>query len=174
MVSWLDTWLDVLIPKQDVAKVQGVVDSKQDNLPTQANWMPVALDEVGVSEIVGAEDNPRILEYHQATSLKASNDETPWCAAYVNWVLSQVNIEGTDRANARSFTHWGLPLEEPKYGCIVVLKRGDNKFNGHVGFYVNSLPNGRIQLLGGNQGNKVSVAAFKKSDVIAYRWPFTT
>jgi uncharacterized protein (TIGR02594 family) len=43
----------------------------------------------GVAEVVGVEHNPRILEYHTATSLGASEDEVPWCAAFVNWCLLQ-------------------------------------------------------------------------------------
>lgn len=169
-MGWLDTWLDVLVPKTNAHVKTAEIDASS---ITVDDWMAIAHAEIGISEIAGKEDNPRILEYHQETSLKASSDEVPWCSSYVNWVFQQVGIEGTDKANARSWTHWGIPLEFPKYGCIVVLKRGANASQGHVGFYLNDAANGRIMLLSGNVSDKVCIASFPKKDVIAYRYPYS-
>ena len=46
-------------------------------------WMVVAFDEMdkGVDEIRGSESNPRIIEYHQATSLKAKLRKFPFLLA---------------------------------------------------------------------------------------------
>lgn len=41
---------------------------------------------------------------------------------------------------------------------------------GHVGFYVRETDR-YVYILGGNQGNKVSVAAYDKGRIIAYRLP---
>ncbi|MGH7471914.1 MAG: hypothetical protein ACRENP_28515 [Longimicrobiales bacterium] len=43
---------------------------------------------------------------------------------------------------------------------------------GHVRFFVETKGN-NIELLGGNQGDKVSIAPFKQSTVLGYRWPTT-
>ena len=51
-------------------------------------WLEIALKEVGVSEIKGGE-NKRILEYHASTTLKAKEDEIPWCSSFVNWCMVQ-------------------------------------------------------------------------------------
>lgn len=133
-------------------------------------WLLVALKELGTKEVAGRISNPRIVEYHKATSLRATDDETPWCSAFVNWCMVQAKIKGTNRANARSWLDWGTEIESPEYGCIVVLKRGSSKWQGHVGFLV-GVEGNKIKILGGNQGNSVSIASFKKSDVIGYRKP---
>lgn len=141
-----------------------------------ASWLEVARGELGQKEIAGAKDNPRIVEYQQATTLKATDDETPWCASFVCWVLEQAGIESTRSARARSFESWGqnMPLELLAPGAIVVFWRGRSKAagKGHVGFYVGGDPaSGRIAVLGGNQGDSVSISTYKTDKVLSYRWP---
>ncbi len=123
----------------------------------------------GVAEIPGPRHNQRILEYHQATSLKATDDETPWCAAFVNWCLRMARVMGTGKANARSFMQWGVGVAAPYPGCIIVLWRGHpNGWQGHVGFYMGR--SGELDLvLGGNQGNAVSVRGYDRSRLLGYR-----
>ena len=45
---------------------------------------------------------------------------------------------------------------------------------GHVGFVVGEDDKGNILLLGGNQGNRVSIASFPKTRITAYVWPAQT
>lgn len=136
-------------------------------------WLAIAEKELGISEKIGSAHNPRILEYHKATSLMATTDETPWCSAFANWVMRQVGIQGTTSAAARSWLKWGAELDSkhPAFGCIVVLSRGNNPAQGHVGFYCGSTTPDTIRVLGGNQGDKVSIVNFKKTGVLSYRWP---
>lgn len=135
-------------------------------------WMPIAESQLGVTEIPGRRHNNTILDYHRETSLKASSDEVPWCSSFVNWVLEQSGIEGTNSARARSWEDWGIELEEPSEGAIVVLSRGKNPSLGHVGFFVSQSPDGRkISILGGNQSDSVSIATFPKSRVVSYHYP---
>lgn len=55
---------------------------------------------------------------------------------------------------------------------MVVLSRGDpNGWQGHVGFYAGKAANGNILVLGGNQGNKVSVQEYPTARVLGYRKP---
>lgn len=135
-------------------------------------WYDIARRELGVAEIEGAGDNPRIVDYLRSTTLAASmaaNDETPWCSAFVNFCVEQAGYAGTDSAMARSWLKWGRPTDTPHTGCIVVFERGAPP-SGHVGFYV-SHKAGEIQVLGGNQGNKVSLRPFPESRLIGYRVP---
>jgi len=133
------------------------------------NWIEIANNELGVSEVKGSDSNPRILEYHKTTLLHATSDEVPWCGSFMNWVMLQAGFKGTCSAAARSWETWGDALKKPQYGCIVVLKRGTGS-QGHVGFYVGE--EGRfVKILGGNQGDKVSIENFSKDKVISYRWP---
>ncbi len=138
-------------------------------------WAEIAFRELlfGVAEIPGTEHSARILEYHKTTGLGASDDETPWCAAFVSWALRAVGIRGTGLANARSFADWGEPCLG-RLGGIAVLWRGDpNGWQGHVGFVVGERP-GFIRLLGGNQGDRVSIADYPAERLIGYRWPGTS
>lgn len=132
-------------------------------------WMEIAEKELGQHELSGPESNPKILEYHKATTLKASSDEVPWCSSFVCWVMQEAGYKTTRSASARSWESWGLPLKRPEFGCVVVLKRGTGG-QGHVGFYVGEGPD-HIKILGGNQGDKVSIANLNKQNVITYRWP---
>lgn len=138
---------------------------------TGPRWLEIARGELGVAEVQGPGSNPRVIEYHAATTLKATSDDVPWCSAFVNWVMAQAGVKGTGSAAARSWTEWGQACR-PAEGCVVVLSRGPGPTSGHVGLLVRIEPKaGRVVLLGGNQGDKVSVAAFPVSRVLAFRWP---
>ena len=57
----------------------------------------------------------------------------------------------------------------------MVIPRGRPP-SGHVGFVAKVNANGTVNLLGGNQGDAVSIAknAYKVSDALAFRWPVGT
>lgn len=137
---------------------------------TPPKWIEIAEKELGVSEVPGPESNPRIIEYNKATTLNATSDEIPWCASFVGWCLQEAGMKSSRSAAARSYQSYGEELKAPEFGCIVVLKRGNSPSSGHVGFYVGE-GNDHIKLLGGNQGDKVSIVNFDKSKVVSYRWP---
>jgi uncharacterized protein (TIGR02594 family) len=132
-------------------------------------WLDVAFKEIGVKEVAGLTDNPRILEYAATTTLRAQSDEVPWCSSFANWVFKQCAIKGTDSAAARSWLNWGQECSA-RVGALVVLKRGDSSFQGHVGFVVDIGPI-FVSVLGGNQSDQVKVSKFLKTKVIGYRWP---
>lgn len=144
-----------------------------------APWMAIAEDELGVAEIPGRQHNPRIVEYHMTTGLQAQSDEVAWCASFVNWVMRQAGYSGTNSAAAKSWKSWGS-ASGPRYGAITVLRRrrsGHDASTGsssgyHVGFMTQQGA-GKIQLLGGNQGNMVKLSNFNLSgyDIEAQRWP---
>jgi uncharacterized protein (TIGR02594 family) len=126
----------------------------------------IAFNELGVKEVPGQDDNPRIIEYHATTLLRATDDEVPWCSAFVNWCVTQAGYIGTNSAAAKSWLGWGKKLEEPVKGCICVLSRiGGN----HVGLFHDKDDAGFIYILGGNQGDRVSISRFPISRLIEYR-----
>jgi uncharacterized protein (TIGR02594 family) len=134
---------------------------------TGPTWIGIAQAEVGTKEISGSKHNPRIIEYHSTTG-KFSDDETPWCASFVNWVMQKAGYQGTNSALALSWQSWGKKLTKPAYGSIAVFSWGGGK--GHVGFVVGKSGN-NIQVLGGNQSNQVNVTSFGTSQVVAYVVP---
>lgn len=133
--------------------------------------MTVAYRETGVKEIMGDEHHMRILEYHQVTDLQAKTDEVPWCSAFICWCMEKCAIPSTRSALARSWLNWGIELEKPKEGCVVVLWRGRKDGpSGHVGLFVKETEKS-VYVLGGNQDNSVRLSSYSKERVLGYRWP---
>lgn len=154
-------------PKVEVPKVEPKVEEAQPKVEGTP-WMDIAYKEMGISEVSGSKHNERILEYHSATELKATDDETPWCSSFVSWCLEQAGIKSTKNAWARSYLKWGKAINKPVPGCIAVFSRG--KGSGHVAFFVKD--NGlSISCLGGNQGNKVCITSYPKARLLGYRMP---
>lgn len=137
-------------------------------------WMHLAMEELrtGTREVAGARHNPRIIEYHSCTTLRADTDESAWCSSFVNWCFQRSGMASTKKANARSWLNWGTEIRTPRYGCVTVLWReSPSSWKGHVGFYVSHRGSKKILLLGGNQGNAVSIAAYPAHRLLSYRWP---
>src|ERR1700761_583673 len=134
-------------------------------------WMPVAIAERGVRRFPVGETNPRIVEYNNETNLVGYDDKISWCSSFTNWCLASTGVRGTGSALARSWLDWGIALERPIYGCIVVLTREDStSWRGHVGFYLRH-DDEFIHLLGGNQLDEVRELAYPVATVLGYRWP---
>lgn len=105
---------------------------------------------------------------------------TEWCAAFVNAVLE---IDGIPNLNdqtrypplmARSFLYWGTRIEktEIKRGDVVIFPRGNQGWQGHVGFFTESqVHNNKLYwvILGGNQDNQVRYELFDPAKAIAIR-----
>lgn len=139
---------------------------------TTEPWMAIARHLLGAREISGSTDNPLIVELFRLSGHKeVKNDETPWCAAFVGACLALSGFGGTKRLNARSYLNFGQRLTHPRAGCIVVLWRGSpDAATGHVGFF-DHISNGRIYLMGGNQGDAVSIQGYPAERLLGYRWP---
>jgi uncharacterized protein (TIGR02594 family) len=131
-------------------------------------WLAIARREMGQHEVAGAASNPRILEYHATTTLHATSDEVPWCAAFVNWCLRQAGINGTGSAAAVSYLKWGIETDRLP-GAVIVLR---TPAGHHVGFYAGEDPT-HIRLIGGNQSDQVKLSTYPLSTyrVMACRWP---
>jgi uncharacterized protein (TIGR02594 family) len=135
--------------------------------PPIFSWHEIARKEVGVKEFVGIADNPRVVEYHSTTTLRATDDEVPWCSSFVNWVMKKAGYPITKSAAARSWLKYGKQIAEPVPGCIVVMSRNGG---GHVGFY-ESTQHGNVRVLGGNQDDAVNVKPFRPTRILAYVLP---
>jgi len=135
-------------------------------------WMLNAQSKLGTKEIVGRRHNKDVLKFHQATTLKATTDEVPWCSSFVCWVLEKSGIPSTRSARAKSYVNWGRQTDL-RYGAVVVFNRGNDKAKGHVGFYVSEdkMKPGYIKILGGNQSNSVNVSSYPIDSIAAIRWP---
>lgn len=132
-------------------------------------WIVEAERHKGLTEIKGTEHAQEILQFWKDIKRGGiKTDEIAWCAAFCGACLERVGIESTRFESAGSYLTWGVPLDEPIYGCIVIFSR---KGGGHVGFVVGVDEQNRLMVLGGNQGDAVTVAPFDRYRVIGYRWP---
>ncbi len=137
----------------------------------QPKWLDEAWRELGQRERPGVDDNPRVMQlYRDAGHAEIAHDETAWCAAFTGACIARAGLKGSGSLMARSYLAWGAPLSEARTGAIAVLSRGGDPTSGHVGFLIGETPDAVI-LLGGNQSDAVSVAAFPRSRLLGLRWP---
>lgn len=137
----------------------------------EARWLTEAWREFGQAERSGASDNPRIVAlFRDAGHGDVERDEVAWCAAFCGACLERAGLASTRSLMARSYLEWGDAIAEPRAGAVAVFSRGTNPAEGHVGFWLGETDDS-VVLLGGNQGNAVSVARYAKSRLLALRWP---
>lgn len=135
--------------------------------PDDPEWLKLAFGELGQTEW-DDDNNPRIIEYHQMTTLKATKDSIPWCASFVAWCLEMSGVMSTRSAAAKSYLKWGYKIDVPSRGDIAVFNRPPNPASGHVGFYLSETDN-FIYILGGNQSDSVLISRYSKRNFIEYR-----
>ena len=144
-------------------------------------WLTEARKYIGITEVVGPKNNPELMALldwadgkKDGKTLAAQNDDEAWCSKAVCAWFELVGIRSTRSPAARSFGKWGQELDGPAVGCVVVFwrKSVDGPF-GHVGLVVGKDKSNNLIVLGGNQGNEVSIRAFAEARVIkgGYRWP---
>ena len=135
--------------------------------PVGSNPMELAKSQIGMSE---KDQRGAIQDYLKTGGANLDPVTTAWCAAFVNSTLKQSGAEGTGSNMARSFMQWGNPVTEPQTGDIAVFSRGDpNGELGHVGFFNGYDENGNILVLGGNQGDAVSVSPYSPDQLLGFR-----
>ena len=132
-------------------------------------WIVEARRYIGMAEIPGKQHNPTIQNWLRTLKAWWADDETPWCGTFVAHCCRTANRDiPKDWFRALAWAEAGERLTAPAYGCIAVFSRTGG---GHVGFVVGRDRAGNLMILGGNQGNKVSIAKFSKDRVVAYVWP---
>jgi uncharacterized protein (TIGR02594 family) len=136
---------------------------------TEPSWLLSARRHLGLTEIPGKATHPTILRWLRSLRAWWVDDETPWCGTFVAACFREVNVPLPKHwYRAKGWLEWGIPIQAPKLGAVVIFERPGG---GHVGFIVGIDQQGRLLVLGGNQGNRVSVAPFDITRVIGYRWP---
>ena len=143
---------------------------------TEPRWMIYARSLIGVREVPGAGNNPTILGWARKLGAKIlgiayTADATPWCGLFCAHVMDQVGIEPPLIAvRASAWGDWGIKLSAPRPGCILTFVR---EGGGHVGFYVAEDAT-HYHVLGGNQGDVVSITRIPKGRLAQMRWPAET
>ena len=133
----------------------------------------------GMAEVPGKPNNPSILAMLKLDNDWPEGDEVAWCSAFANYVAWLLRLPRSKSLRARSWLKIGIPvsLQDATRGWdVVILKRGEGEqpgpevteAPGHVGFYA-SQDHSKVYLLGGNQGDQVSVAGFPQSRILGIR-----
>lgn len=142
------------------------IEDKAEELP----WMQEAFKDYFVSEIKGEKHELKVLAFWKDAKLGGiKDDETPYCSGAVSAWLERAGVRSQRTAWARNYLNQGVPLDEPKFGAIVVFSRGKG---GHVGFVTGVSEDGtQIRVLGANQSNSVNERMFDTKRVLGYRNP---
>ena len=150
----------------------------QRTIPT--NLFLIAQKYMGRKELPGEDKNaPFIMEMLTLDNSWPQNDETPWCSAFINFLCGIVDIPRTKSLMARSWLGIGMPidLENAEVGFdVCIFKRGSGKqpgadvlnAPGHVALFAGVAGN-KIYVLGGNQGDSVSMRGYPKSRLLGVR-----
>lgn len=133
-------------------------------------WLKIARSYVGVREFPGPKHNPTIIGWLRKLKSWIKDDETPWCGTFVAAVMQEAGLPyPREFPRAKAWADYGSRLQTHVLapGAILVFVRDGG---GHVGFYVGE-DSANYHVLGGNQGNAVSVTKISKSRLLASRWP---
>lgn len=93
---------------------------------------------------------------------------TPWCGAFAGLVVKSVGKSAPASYRiARSWLRYGskVSLKNARPGDIVVVRTGRGY---HVGLFV-SKSKGHVNLIGGNQSNRVQVSQYSTKSIAAIR-----
>lgn len=157
----------VIAPKLGIwDKIKEVIDfsEREPEVYRPLYDIDVALDYLGYHE----NDNREELEQ----LLRVDPVRVPWCAAFVNAILRENDIPDTGSFLARSYLDWGISVDDPQYGDILVFERGTEDWQGHVGFYIGKYEKDDIEyymVLGGNQNDSVTIQYYSTQKLIDIR-----
>jgi uncharacterized protein (TIGR02594 family) len=138
-------------------------------------WLIAARAKLGTREAPGAANSPTIMAWAKRLGTKVlgivyNADSTPWCGVFVAACMQEAGITPAPIAvRAKAWATWGQNLRPEKVapGAVLVFDRAGG---GHVAFYVGEDPDA-YHVLGGNQGDRVSITRIEKGRCIARRWP---
>jgi uncharacterized protein (TIGR02594 family) len=148
-------------------------------LPAEYQWLGLedgprhllkAIELYGTQEIVGSKHNPVIMGWAKETGLQSvyTADEIPWCGLFIAVIMKRADRQPVkDPLWAANWNNFGVKVKIPMLGDVLTFTR---QGGGHVGLYIGE-DNSAYYVLGGNQGNKVSIVRILKSRLSQVRRP---
>lgn len=144
-------------------------------LPVPLPWFEEARRLMGTREAPGVASNPAILNWADGLGIPYGGDDIPWCGLFVSHCIGATLPDEPLPASplwARAWLGFGRRVT-PRVGAVLVFWRGTKTgAQGHVGFYA-AEDDGAYHVLGGNQGDRVSVARVSKTRLLGATWPTT-
>ena len=138
--------------------------------PLQSNMLNKVAEFYGLAEFPGNSHNDNVVSlFHELGYKNINDDETPWCAAFMNYCAKQIGAQYPSGLRAKSWLDIGKGTKSPMPGDIIVFWRNNKKSTaGHVGMYITE-DNDYVYCFGGNQADKVQICPFPKERIIQYR-----
>lgn len=129
-----------------------------------------AKKDMGLKETPGPKSTPRIHSAIETAAKWLDKDDsaTAWCGCIRGlWGLETGTGVPREHYRAAAWLNWGVAVdvEDAKRGDTVVISRAGGN---HVAL-LDRVEGPRIYLLGGNQGNAVSIASFSQALVRGVR-----
>lgn len=140
---------------------------------TKAPWIVEAEAVMGLHEI---NDKTKLSAWLKSDGKTLGDpSKLPWCGDFVDTAIHRALPKeprpgklGENLYWALNWEHFGVPVEPSLYAIAYFVRPG----GGHVGFLVGE-DDKNYRVLGGNQGNTVSVVSIEKSRLKGTRWPST-
>jgi uncharacterized protein (TIGR02594 family) len=123
---------------------------------------------LGIKEIPGPANAPAIMGWARELGLEHDYvaDRVPWCGLFAAIVVKRAGWDPVASPLwARNWGHWGDPAPHAGLGDVLVFQRPEG---GHVGFYVGE-DSTAFHVLGGNQGDAVSIIRVAKNRLLTAR-----
>lgn len=160
-------------------------------LPTKYQWLETigtlpkmvaaSLQYMGIREVPGKGSNPAIIDMAKGLGIEKiyTDDDISWCALFINHLIRITGkpalVVGKDPYNylrAKFMQNWGNPVKsgEEQLGDVLIF---DREGGGHTALYIGETGS-TFFVLGGNQGNTVSIVEIPKSRLLGARRYYAT
>lgn len=131
-----------------------------------------ALKLFGTAETKGPRHNPEIMKWARELGGMVEElydeDEDPWCGLFAGIVIRRAGFRPPRLCiRARNWLEFGSEVTSPALMDVLVFKRDGG---GHVGFYVGE-DDEAFHVLGGNQGDRVSIVRIPRDRLAGARRP---
>lgn len=137
-------------------------------------WLRAARAKLGTAEAPGAANNPAIMGWAKRLGVKVlgityNADSVPWCGVFVAACMQEgAPTVRLPRIAVRASAWDGFGVASTP--CVGAIMRFVRPGGGHVGFAVGE-DRTHFHILGGNQGDRVSIMRIEKSRLVACRVP---
>lgn len=140
-------------------------------LETGPRMLVEAVALYGTKEREGDDNNPVIMDWAREINAHGYNaDSVPWCGLFVAVCAKRAGKKIPENPLwARNWCGWGDPSEK-ELGAVMVFSRGSG---GHVALYVGE-DSECYHVIGGNQGDSVSITRIRKDRLIGCRSMYKT
>ena len=103
--------------------------------------------------------------FNESFTFTSSGSYTAWCAGFVSATLKRAGCKYKKTASSRAYSNYGIPVnwnDIQRGDVIVFYRKGRSSPYGHVGFATGNKTESSIEIIGGNQGDTLSVRNYKR------------